>query len=102
MSAYQQRFEELLDALRTALQPGEQFTLGYSAEQSQFVRLNHAKVRQAGLVSQASVQLRLVSDGRQAEQQITLGRTPNSTASACTRRWRNCARPCRCCRSTRT
>ncbi|QXH51071.1 TldD/PmbA family protein [Pseudomonas fakonensis] len=73
MSAYQQRFEELLDALRTALQPGEQFTLGYSAEQSQFVRLNHAKVRQAGLVSQASVQLRLVSDGRQAEQQITLG-----------------------------
>jgi len=73
MSAYQQRFEELLGALRTALQPGEQFTLGYSAEQSQFVRLNHAKVRQAGLVSQASVQLRLVSDGRQAEQQITLG-----------------------------
>lgn len=73
MSLYQQRFEDLADSLRAALLPGEQFTLGYSAEHSQFVRFNHAKVRQAGLVAQASVQLRLVSDGRQAEQQITLG-----------------------------
>lgn len=73
MSTYQQRFEDLLGALRDALQPGEQFTLGYSAEQSQFVRFNHAQVRQAGLVSQANVQLRLIRDGRQAEQQITLG-----------------------------
>jgi len=58
--------------VRAALQAGEQFTLGYSAEQSQFVRFNHAKVRQAGEVSQASAQLRLVHDGRQAEQQVTL------------------------------
>lgn len=72
-TVYQQRFESLLDGLNAAMQPGEQFTLGYSAEHSQFVRFNHAKVRQAGLVSQASVQLRLVRDGRQAEQQITLG-----------------------------
>ncbi|MBF8792953.1 TldD/PmbA family protein [Pseudomonas monteilii] len=70
---YQQRFQDLLDALRSAIEPGEHFTLGYSAEQSQFVRLNHAKVRQAGLVSQASVHLRLVRDGRQAQQQVTLG-----------------------------
>src|SRR5690606_11710886 len=42
------------------------------AEQSQFVRFNHAKVRQAGEVSQASAQLRLIRDGRQAEQQVTL------------------------------
>ncbi|HGM5581629.1 TPA: TldD/PmbA family protein [Pseudomonas putida] len=70
---YQQRFEALVDALREALQPGEQFTLGYSAEQSRFVRFNHAKVRQAGEVAQASVQLRLAHDGRQAEQQFTLG-----------------------------
>lgn len=73
MARYQQRFEDLLGTLRSAVEPGEHFTLGYSAEHSQFVRLNHAKVRQAGLVSQASVQLRLVRDGRQAQQQITLG-----------------------------
>jgi len=65
-------FETLVGDVRAALQAGEQFTLGYSAEQSQFVRFNHAKVRQAGEVSQASAQLRLVRDGRQAEQQVTL------------------------------
>ncbi|MEB6592428.1 TldD/PmbA family protein [Pseudomonas asiatica] len=65
-------FETLVGDVRTALQAGEQFTLGYSAEQSQFVRFNYAKVRQAGEVSQASAQLRLMRDGRQAEQQVTL------------------------------
>jgi predicted Zn-dependent protease len=65
-------FQTLVAAVQDALQPGEQFTLGFSAEQSQFVRFNHAKVRQAGEVSQASAQLRLIRDGRQAEQQMTL------------------------------
>ncbi|WP_085621781.1 MULTISPECIES: TldD/PmbA family protein [unclassified Pseudomonas] len=65
-------FETLVGDARKALQTGEQFTLGYSAEHSQFVRFNHAKVRQAGEVSQASAQLRLIRDGRQAEQQLTL------------------------------
>ena len=68
----QHTFETLAGDVRAALQAGEQFTLGYSAEQSQFVRFNHAKVRQAGEVSQASAQLRLIRDGRQAEQQVTL------------------------------
>ncbi|MFJ4154464.1 TldD/PmbA family protein [Pseudomonas sp. NPDC089752] len=65
-------FEALVGVVRDGLHPGEQFTLGYSAERSQFVRFNHAKVRQAGEVSQASAQLRLIRDGRQAEQQVTL------------------------------
>jgi predicted Zn-dependent protease len=65
-------FEALIADVRQALQADEQFTLGYSAEQSQFVRFNHAKVRQAGEVNQASAQLRLIRDGRQAEQQVTL------------------------------
>ncbi|WP_406820167.1 TldD/PmbA family protein [Pseudomonas sp. KnCO4] len=69
-------FENLVAELNKALQTGEQFTLGYSAEQSQFVRFNHAKVRQAGEVSQASAQLRLIRDGRQAEQQLTLSGDP--------------------------
>ncbi len=68
----QEQFQQLLQTLRAALRDGEQFTLGFSAEQSQFIRFNHAKVRQAGVVSQASAQLRLVDNGRQAEQQFTL------------------------------
>jgi predicted Zn-dependent protease len=69
-------FEALLADVRHALQADEQFTFGYSAEQSQFVRFNHAKVRQAGEVSQASAQLRLIRDGRQAEQHVTLSGDP--------------------------
>lgn len=72
----QQRFEDLTSALRDALQAGEQFTLGYSAEHSQFIRFNHARVRQAGEVTQASAHLRLIHDGRQAEQHVTLGGDP--------------------------
>ncbi|AXO86796.1 TldD/PmbA family protein [Pseudomonas parafulva] len=75
-TSYRPRFEHLHGALRDAVHPGEQFTLGYSAEQSRFVRFNQAKVRQAGDVSQASASLRLVRDGRQAEQQFTLGDDP--------------------------
>ena len=71
-----QAFETLVGDVGAALQPGEQFTLGYSAERSQFLRFNHAKVRQAGEVSQASSQLRLIHDGRQAEQQVTLSGDP--------------------------
>ncbi|RCL25515.1 Zn-dependent protease [Pseudomonas sp. AFG_SD02_1510_Pfu_092] len=71
-------FETLVGDVHKALQAGEQFTLGYSAEQSRFVRFNHAKVRQAGEVSQASAQLRLIHDGRQAEQQVTLSGDPQT------------------------
>ncbi|MBA1202919.1 TldD/PmbA family protein [Pseudomonas capeferrum] len=68
-----QRFEDLVAALRDASRADEQFTLGYNAEHSRFIRFNHAKVRQAGEVSQASALLRLVHDRRQAEVQFTLG-----------------------------
>lgn len=71
-----QLFQTLVASVQAALQTGEHFTFGFSAEQSQFVRFNHAKVRQAGEVSQASAQLRLIRDGRQAEQQVTLSGDP--------------------------
>ncbi|WP_207937112.1 TldD/PmbA family protein [Pseudomonas sp. 51_B] len=71
-----QLFQTLVASVQAALQTGEHFTCGFSAERSQFVRFNHAKVRQAGEVSQASAQLRLIRDGRQAEQQVTLSGDP--------------------------
>ncbi|MHC6227737.1 TldD/PmbA family protein [Pseudomonas sp. X10] len=71
-----QRFQDLVSDLSGALQAEEAFTLGYSAEHSQFIRFNHARVRQAGSVSQASALLKLVRDGRQAELHFTLGDDP--------------------------
>ncbi|MGN8278529.1 TldD/PmbA family protein [Pseudomonas sp. SMV71] len=71
-------FKTLVDWLRNALRESEQFTLGYAAESSAFVRFNHAKVRQAGQVQQANVSFKLIDDGRHADLQITLSGEPGT------------------------
>lgn len=65
-------FKALVNGLRDAIREPEQFTLSYAAEASAFVRFNHAKVRQAGQVQQASVGFKLINDGRHADLDITL------------------------------
>ena len=69
-------FKALVDWLKQAITDNEQFHLGYAAEASEFVRFNHAKVRQAGQVQQASVHLKLINDGRHADLGITLAGEP--------------------------
>ncbi len=69
-------FKALVEWLKQALTDKEQFHLGYAAESSEFVRFNHAKVRQAGQVQQASLTLKLINDGRHADLGITLGGEP--------------------------
>jgi len=71
-------FSRLVDAARAALRPGEQFTLWYSAEDSEFVRFNRARVRQAGQVRQAMACLQLIRDERHAEIAITLAGDPGA------------------------
>ncbi|MBH3430594.1 TldD/PmbA family protein [Pseudomonas alkylphenolica] len=70
-------FQRLAAYLQDQVRSPEHYTLGYSAEHSQFIRFNHAKVRQAGEVQQASCTLKLVNDGRQAELQFTLCNDPD-------------------------
>lgn len=65
-------FNSLVDWLRANVRPPEQFTLSYAGERSQFIRLNHAKVRQAGDVQQSSASLKLIAEGRQADLRLTL------------------------------
>ncbi|NQD94750.1 TldD/PmbA family protein, partial [Pseudomonas sp. CrR25] len=72
----QSQFEALAEWLRGTLNPGEEFCLGYASEASDFIRFNHAKVRQAGHVQQASLALKLIRDGRHAELQVTLSGAP--------------------------
>lgn len=71
-----QHFQTLVDWLRDNLREPEQFTLGYDAESSDFIRFNHAKVRQAGHVQQASLSFKLINDGRHADLGITLAGDP--------------------------
>jgi predicted Zn-dependent protease len=70
--AHQQQFQALVAMLDGAITQQEQFTLAYHAEASDFIRFNHAKVRQAGHVQQASVTFKLIDDGRHANLQLTL------------------------------
>ncbi|MBY8947450.1 TldD/PmbA family protein [Pseudomonas sp. SH10-3B] len=69
-------FKALVQWLKQAITDKEQFHLGYAAESSEFVRFNHAKVRQAGQVQQASLTLKLINDGRHADLGITLAGEP--------------------------
>ncbi|MCR4540969.1 TldD/PmbA family protein [Pseudomonas sp. 18.1.10] len=71
-----ENFKALVEWLKQAITDNEQFHLGYAAEASEFVRFNHAKVRQAGQVQQASVHLKLINDGRHADLGITLAGEP--------------------------
>ncbi|MGH8449958.1 TldD/PmbA family protein [Pseudomonas sp.] len=65
-------FKALVEWLKQAITDKEQFHLGYADEASEFVRFNHGQVRQAGQVQQASLNLKLINEGRHADLGITL------------------------------
>jgi predicted Zn-dependent protease len=59
-------FDRLVTGLLGELQAGEQLTIGLQGEQSQFIRFNHAKVRQTGCVNDGQLELTLMHDQRNA------------------------------------
>jgi predicted Zn-dependent protease len=68
----QDYFYSLSDALFSKLQGDEQLLLGFSGEDSDFVRMNHNRIRQAGCVTQRSLSLDLVKGKRHAQASIEL------------------------------
>ena len=50
-------FDTLADALLAEARGGEVLLLGYYAEDSDFARFNHARLRQAGHVAQRELRL---------------------------------------------
>lgn len=67
-----QHFEALLAHLNAELQAGEGFTLEYQAEASDFIRFNHARVRQAGQVQQVYATLALYQGERHGDFELAL------------------------------
>lgn len=67
-----QHFEALLAYLNTQLRADEGFTLAYEAEASDFIRFNHARVRQAGQVQQAYATLALYQGERHGQFELAL------------------------------
>ncbi len=72
MADAESRFTALAEGLGASLQAGEDFSLWFSAEESEFIRFNRAQVRQAGHVVQATGRLRLIRHDRSAETAVGL------------------------------
>ena len=68
----QEQFYNLVDRLCEKLQGQEVLLAGFSGEQSDFVRFNRSKVRQAGSVTQRYVSLDLVSGPRHTSASLAL------------------------------
>jgi predicted Zn-dependent protease len=66
------RFFAVAERLSRGLRAGETLLCNLSAERSDFVRFNHARVRQAGSVEQGYLTLRLVHEQRQASATVML------------------------------
>ena len=69
MEAY---FHDLAAILDRALVAGEAYMAWFSAEASDFVRMNHGKVRQPGTVSQRYLEIELIRDKRHASHRVSL------------------------------
>ena len=72
----EQRFLEIADVLDRSLRAGETYTACFAAEDTDFIRFNHGKVRQPGSVTQAQVSLDLIRGRRHATYDVTLSRDP--------------------------
>jgi predicted Zn-dependent protease len=80
MDAY---FRELSDTLCAALPAGEVLLINYQGEDSDFVRLNHNRIRQAGYVHQQTLHLDLIASGRGTSASVPLcGRLVDDLALA--------------------
>ncbi len=71
-SPLHRHFLMLAQALDERLGPAEDYTLWLHAEESDFVRFNHGKVRQPGSVSQRELSLRLIQGKRHASTELSL------------------------------
>ncbi len=72
MTSAQDTFQRLADDMKGLLQGGEVYICNFASEDSDFIRFNQAKVRQAGHVTQQSVQVDLIEGKRHAAGSIAL------------------------------
>ncbi|SVA39743.1 uncharacterized protein METZ01_LOCUS92597 [marine metagenome] len=68
----EQLFNQLSETLLNNLNAGEHLKVAIGGENSQFVRFSQSKVRQSGLVDDASLSIVLIKDGRTCSGSFTL------------------------------
>lgn len=65
-------FKQICEVLFSELKADEYLTLSFDGENSQFVRVNNAKVRQTGIVSDADISYELISNQRVCHGSVTI------------------------------
>ncbi len=68
----EQIFNKISDQIYSDLKNDEYLTLSLSGENSQFIRINNAKIRQTGLVNNTDISFDFIYDNRNCQGQITL------------------------------
>ena len=66
------KFNIISDKVFALLNKGEYLTLSFSSENTQFIRFSQSKIRQTGLVDDASLELELIYDNRTCGEAFTL------------------------------
>ena len=75
-------FNDIARVIDAALIAGERHASWFSAEDSDFVRMNRGKVRQPGTVSQRFIEIRLITGARHASNALTLSGALEADARA--------------------
>ncbi|HET8832438.1 MAG TPA: metallopeptidase TldD-related protein [Casimicrobiaceae bacterium] len=75
-------FNDIARVIDAALIAGERHASWFSAEDSDFVRMNRGKVRQPGTVSQRFIEIRLIKGARHASNALTLSGALEADARA--------------------
>lgn len=71
-------FSALTGVLDRSIANGERYTACFAAEESDFVRMNHGRVRQPGSVAQRSLRVRLIRGARHASHTLSLTSKPTT------------------------
>jgi predicted Zn-dependent protease len=82
LNQWEQSFEQLCTLLLESLSTGEHLSIDLAGEQSHFMRLNRAKVRQSGTVTDGEVSLRLTHRQRTATISLPFTSHPTDCAAA--------------------
>jgi predicted Zn-dependent protease len=71
--SWETTFDAAIDTLTALAEPHEDWSLWWEAEDSEFARFNHAKVRQAGVVRRGAASVRWMHGRRHTTTAVTLG-----------------------------
>ena len=75
------KFKSISKTLFSLINSSEVLTVSFTGEESQFIRLNNAKIRQTGIVTDADIHIKMISNGRTCSGSFTLSGNENVDVS---------------------